>query len=98
MNIDILTYYPATIVVSTEGENKFRVRPRMRTRHAAEKNHANNCTTTNKRTLEADVLAGPHSHFKQILTLPVGVDSYVRYLNKLTWPRAETKKTNASNS
>ena len=23
----------------------------------------------------------------------VGVDSYVRYLNKLTWPRAETKKS-----
>ena len=22
----------------------------------------------------------------------VGVDSVVRYLNKLTWPRAETKK------
>ena len=56
MNIDILTYYQAMIVVSTERENEFRVSPRMRTRHAAEKNHANNCTTTKKRTLEADVL------------------------------------------
>ena len=57
MNIDILTYYPATIVVSTERENEFRVRPRMRTRHAAEKNHANYyCTKNKKRTLEAAVL------------------------------------------
>ena len=57
MNIDILTYYPAMIVVSTERENEFRARPRMRTRHAAEKNHANYyCTTFNKRTLEAAVL------------------------------------------
>ena len=49
MNIDILTYYPAMIVVSTERENEFRARPRMRTRHAAEKNHTNYyCTTTKK--------------------------------------------------
>ena len=57
MNIDILTYYPATIVVSTERENKFRVRLRMRTRHEAEKNHANHyCTPFKKGTLEAAVL------------------------------------------
>ena len=57
MNIDILTYYPATIVVSTERENEFRVSPRMRTRHAAEKNHANHyCTPFKKGTLEAAML------------------------------------------
>ena len=57
MNIDILTYYPATIVVSRERENEFRARPHMRTRHAAEKNHANHCCTPfKKRTLEAPVL------------------------------------------
>ena len=58
MNIDILTYYPATIVVSIERENEFRARPRMRTRHAAEKNHVNYyCTNFKKRTLEAAVLS-----------------------------------------
>ena len=57
MNIDILTYYPATIVVSRERENEFRARPHMRTRHAAEKNHANHyCTTIMKGTLQAAVL------------------------------------------
>ena len=34
-------------------------------------------------------------NFIQCLTLLVGLlDSTVKYLNKLTWPRAETKKTN----
>ena len=57
MNIDILTYYPATIVVSRERENEFRARPHMRTRHAAEKNHANHyCTPFKKGTLDAAVL------------------------------------------
>ena len=43
--------YPATIVVSIERENECRARPRMRTRHAAEKNHANYYCTTFKKEL-----------------------------------------------
>ena len=44
MNIDILTYYPAMIVVSDVGENEFRARTRTRIKQAAEKNHAQQCT------------------------------------------------------
>ena len=40
MNIDILTYYPAMIVVSDVGENEIRARTRTRIKQAAEKNHA----------------------------------------------------------
>ena len=44
--MDVLTYYPAMIVVSNVGENEFRARPRTRIEQAAEKNDAHLCTKT----------------------------------------------------
>ena len=46
MNIDILTHYLATIVVSNVSENELRAKTRTRIEQAAEKNPAKYCTKT----------------------------------------------------
>ena len=89
MNIDILTHYPATIVVSKVRENELRAKTRMRIGQPAEKY----CTKNSMRTLEATVLRRAYgSYFYQIFnTMPVGVDSHVKFFNEYDFAACREK-------
>ena len=101
MDIKILNLFPATIVVSIERANEFEhVRENESSGNAREnqtswrEERRQSAVSTRKRNFRSiHVTPGRIVNFIQCLTLLVGpLDSTVKYLNKLTWPRAETKK------
>ena len=100
MDIEILNLFPAMIVVSIERENEFEQERENESSGNARENQTSwreerrqSAVSTRKRNFRSiHVTPGRIVNFIQCLTLLVGpLDSTVKHLNKLTWPRAETK-------